>query len=172
MQALGTARLVLEPLTAAHAEALFEPLSDPRLYAFIAEDPPASLEALRARYRRLERRASPDGAEAWLNWAVLSRDDGRALGYVQAGVAAGVATIAYMLAPPAQGRGYAREAVAAAIDHLAAGGVARFRACVDTRNARSIALLAALGFTRAALRPGAEWIHGVLTDEAEYQLAR
>jgi RimJ/RimL family protein N-acetyltransferase len=103
---------------------------------------------------------------------VVRRDDGRGLGYVQAGVAEGVATLAYLLAVAAQRQGYAREAVGAVIGHLTAQGVARFRACVDTRNARSIALLEALGFACAVVRPGAEVIHGLVTDEAEYQRSR
>jgi L-amino acid N-acyltransferase YncA len=96
------------------------------------------------------------------------------LGYVQATVPVGgrEATIAYVLFVEAQGRGVAREAVGAMLEHLrAAYGVRSARATVDTRNARSMGLLEALGFTRVAVRVGAETMGEVLTDEAEYRLA-
>jgi len=170
MEVLQTARLRLEPLARGHAEALFAPLADHALYAYIAEEPPPDLDALRARFVRWEARRSPDGREAWLNWAVRTQADARAIGYVQATVRDdGTADVAYVLGRAAWGQGYGREAVAAMLAHLTPG-VATFVATVDTRNRPSIALLEALGFTRVAVRAGAEWIHGVLTDEAEYRL--
>jgi len=45
---LHTRRLVLEPLTPAHADELLAPLADPRLYVHVPQDPPVSLAALRA----------------------------------------------------------------------------------------------------------------------------
>jgi RimJ/RimL family protein N-acetyltransferase len=168
---LSTARLRLEPLEPRHADGLFEGLQHPAIYAFIADAPPASIDALRDRYARLARRVSPDGAEEWLNWALRGVEEERLLGYVQATLPEeGDASIAYVLVPEAWGRGYAREAVAAMMDHLgAAYGRAAVRATVDTRNARSVALLEALGFERVRVREGAEWIGGVSTDEAEYR---
>ena len=158
---LSTERLVLEPLEARHAEPLFEGLRDERIYDFLDEDPPESLEALRERYAYLARRQSPDGREAWLNWAVRVRELDRYAGYVQATVPpTGVALIAYVLFPPFWGEGYAREAVEAMNAHLAAHyAVRELRATVDARNARSIALLEKLGFTRT----------GQSGDEAEYR---
>jgi RimJ/RimL family protein N-acetyltransferase len=167
---LETARLRLEPLMRAHADALFAGLADARLYDYIAADPPASVDALRARFARWESRRSPDGAERWLNWAVCARADGRALGTVQATVYAdGRADVAYLIARAAWGCGYGREAVAAMIAALAHLGVRELRATVDTRNRASIALLTALGFVRVAVRVHAERIHGAWTDEAEYR---
>jgi ribosomal-protein-alanine N-acetyltransferase len=165
MQSLLTARLRLEPLMAAHADLLFAGLSDPRLYDYIPEPPPASVEVLRERYRRLESRLSPDSSEEWLNWLVSLRDPPRALGYVQATVYDDTsAEVAYVLLRDAWGAGYGREATAAMIDHLHThAGVRRFRATVDPRNRASVRLLEALGFTRVAL---------LAADDAEYQLRR
>lgn len=70
---IQNARLRLEPLSPDHAEVLFEGLRDRRLYSFIAEEPPASADALRARYTKLATRRSPDGADRWLNWAIRHR---------------------------------------------------------------------------------------------------
>ena len=81
---LQTRRLLLEPLTAAHAAELYENLLDRRLYTFIPRDPPTSGRALEDRYRRLSARRSPDGGEAWLNWAVRERETGRFVGALEA----------------------------------------------------------------------------------------
>src|SRR5881392_2854460 len=86
----------LEPQTAAHAEEMFELLSDPKIYRYEGK-PPSSLESLRERFQRLESRRSPDGREQWLNW-VIRLQGGEAAGYVQATVHEdGRAAIAYVL---------------------------------------------------------------------------
>jgi [ribosomal protein S5]-alanine N-acetyltransferase len=66
MRLLLTERLILEPLRVHHADALFHVLADPAIYTHEGQ-PPVSLDALRARYGRLEARVSSDGAEQWLN---------------------------------------------------------------------------------------------------------
>lgn len=116
---LETMRLTLVPLQAAHAALLFEGLRDESLYDFIGDEPPDSVESLRARYERLAGGKSPDGTEAWLNWAVWVLQESRYVGYVQATVKPGnVAEIAYVLFRAAWGKGYAREAVTAMTTHL------------------------------------------------------
>ncbi len=148
---IATRRLRLEPLRVEHAAALYEGLREPDLYRFTDDAPPPSLEWLEARYARLERRTSPDGLSRWLNWAIWAPEQGRHVGYVQATVdpPGDEAGIAYVLLSPYRGRGYAREAVAAMLAALAEDGVARFSATTDAANARSIALLQALGFRPA-----------------------
>ncbi len=140
------------------------------LYEFIGEGPPESIETLEARYRRLATRRSPDGLEAWLNWALWSPPEARHVGWLQATVHPDhSAHIAYVLFREDWGQGYAREAVMALLDHLRNDWcVTELRATVDTRNRRSIALLEALGFARGEVRVGAEEIRGVLADEVEY----
>lgn len=163
--------LRLEPLVPAHAAELFGGLQDPALYSFIADSPPVDVPALRARYERLATRQSPDGRQAWLNWAIWSLSDRAYVGYVQATVEAGGAQLAYVLFQPYWRRGYARAAVAEMMRLLRVEhGVTRFGARVDTRNVRSRSLLEALGFECVAIHPDAEEIHGRLSDEAEYRL--
>ena len=170
---MRTSRLRLEPLEERHAKRLFAGLQHEDLYRFISDRPPESVEALAERYRRLATRRSPDGREGWLNWAIVSTLTERDLGYVQATVHADrSAHVAYVLFPEFWGQGYAREAVATAIEHLRdEWAVTAIRATVDTRNRRSIALLEALGFERGAVRAAAEVIHGEPSDEVEYTLA-
>lgn len=145
---IPTERLRLEDLTPEHAEKLFDGLQDPSLYAFIDDEPPPSLDWLRARYERLATRRSPDGRERWLNWAIRIHRTGDYAGYVQATVRQdGTALLGYVLFGTAQGRGYGTEAVEATLRHLAAHErVAEARASVDPENAKSIALLERLGF--------------------------
>ncbi len=61
-------QLTLEPQREEHAESMFHGLLDEKLYEFIADLPPVSVDALRARYKKFEDRVSPDGSELWLNW--------------------------------------------------------------------------------------------------------
>ncbi len=151
MQTLITPRLVLEPRVAAHADALYPLLADPRQREF-HDDDPVSLDALRERFRKGESRRSPDGREQWLNWALLLRGgDASAIGFTQATVQEdGRAWIAYQVATALWGRGLASEAVSAMIEHLASHcAVSQCMATVDQRNERSWRLLERLGFLRA-----------------------
>ena len=141
--------LRLEVQTAAHAEEMFALLSDPKIYRYEGE-PPASLEWLRERFRKLESRLSPDGREKWLNW-VIRLESGEAAGYVQATVHEdGRAAIAYVLGSRFWDRGIGRAAVSTLIDILEREhGVRRITAVVKKANERSRLLLERLGFSGA-----------------------
>lgn len=150
MRQIETARLKLEPQTAAHAEEMFAVLSDPAIYEY-ENEPPISLDWLRARLSRLESRQSPDGTQQWLNWAIRLAD-GRLIGYVQASVFADRrAMIAYELGSAWWGRGLAHEATQAMIaelrDHY---GVEAISAVLKGKNLRSRRLLERLGFVVAS----------------------
>jgi ribosomal-protein-alanine N-acetyltransferase len=168
---LQTGRILLEPLAAYHAEMVFQGLTNPHLYEFIAEEPPRSVDDLRERFIRLESRRSPDGGEEWLNWVVFSKPVRNPRGYVQATISSTKANIAFVLFEDAWGQGLGREAVGITLTHLRDSyGVQTASATVDPRNRRSVRLLETLGFALVKTRTGAEWIHGILTDEAEYLL--
>lgn len=145
MQPIRTARLMLEPLSVAHAPAMFDLLRDPAIYTYLDFGPPPSLEHLVSVYRQLETRTSPDGSEQWLNWIVCAPAP---IGVVQATVRGEVAEVAYLLAPMSWGRGYAFEAVSAMLTALSP--LRRYYAKVDVANERSIRLLQRLGFTEVA----------------------
>jgi len=139
---IRTARLLLEPLTVAHAPAMFALLSDPAIYTYLDYGPPASLEHVQRVYAQLETRRSPDGSEEWLNWIVVR--DGVPIGVVQATIYPDrSANVAYILGSAHWGCGYAFEAVEAMLAELDG---CRLFATVDERNARSIRLLERLGF--------------------------
>ena len=96
MRVIETARFTLEPQIAAHAEEMFVVLSDPAIYEY-ENQPPPSIEWLRARFAKLETRLSANGHEQWLNW-VIRVPTSELIGYVQATVRpGGHAAIAYEL---------------------------------------------------------------------------
>ncbi len=149
MQTIQTPSLTLEPQVAAHAAEMFLVLSDPAIYEY-ENEPPASVEWLRVRFRKLETRQSADGTEQWLNW-VIRLPTSALIGYVQATIYAnGTAEIAYVLSSPYWGRGLAHQAVAAMIAELVAQyNVQRLLATLKRANRRSLRLLERLGFTQA-----------------------
>ena len=150
MRVIETAVCTLEPQLAAHAEAMFAVLSDPAIYEH-ENTPPASVDALRERYGKLETRRSGDGRERWLNW-VVRLPNGELTGYVQATVHAdGRAAVAYEFASRYWGRGLARAAVEAMIGELVAYyGVRTLSAVLKRSNERSRRLLERLRFALAS----------------------
>ncbi|MGZ3675328.1 MAG: GNAT family N-acetyltransferase [Ktedonobacterales bacterium] len=168
---LTTTRLLLEPLVAAHAPDLFPLLQDDRLYTYIPQEPPLSVDALAARYRRLAARRSPDGQHIWLNWVARLQAAQMYVGTFEATIEPDrTALLAYMIFPPHQGKGYAREGSTAVLEHLVRDyGVRLVAAEIDTRNGASIGVVEALGFVRVAERRAADFFKGSVSDEYRYE---
>lgn len=168
---LTTKRLLLEPLVVAHAPDLFPLLQDDRLYTYIPQEPPLSVEALAARYHRLATRRSPDGHQIWLNWVARLQAGHTYVGTFEATIEPDrTALLAYMIFPPHQGQGYAREGCAAVLDHLLRDYGARLVAAeIDTRNRASIGVVEALGFVRVAEQRAADFFKGSVSDEYRYE---
>jgi [ribosomal protein S5]-alanine N-acetyltransferase len=164
---LQTQRLALEPLTPGHADELLAPLADPRLYRYVPQDPPESLEKLRERFVFLSTRRSPVGDQLWLNWVMRDRHDGQCCGRVQATVNTEArAWIAYEVFPERWGRGLATEACGRMLEWLIDTlDVQQFAAEVDSLNSASLRLLDRLGFQRVALREAADQFKGRVSDE-------
>jgi len=150
VRVIQTGNLTLEPQTAAHAEEMFAVLSDPAIYEY-ENEPPPSLEWLRARFTKLESRLSANGQEQWLNW-VIRVPTSELIGYVQATVHADArAAIAYELSSAYWGRGLARQAVQAMVSELVGHYRVRSLSSVLKReNLRSMRLLERLGFSPAS----------------------
>ena len=112
MRPLVASHCTLEPLVVAHSRELFSVLSDPAIYEF-ENEPPPSESWLAERYAKLERRASADGSQVWLNWA-LRLPSSELAGYVQATLLrSGAALVAYELASRHWRKGIASSAVSA-----------------------------------------------------------
>ena len=151
--AIETARLRLEPIGERHFEDLAALRAGPEVMATMKDGPETRAEtgATLARYRETWR------AHGFGIWAVVERASGGFLGECGfwlrddgLGVALRVA-----LAASARGRGLAREAAAAALDYgFVVAGLERIVAVARQDNARSHALLEALGMTLLATRAG------------------
>ncbi|MGH7747678.1 MAG: GNAT family N-acetyltransferase, partial [Candidatus Dormibacteria bacterium] len=134
---LTTARLRLVPLVAADTEDLLPVLGDERLYRFIGGGPPSPAD-LRSRFSTWQSRIAPDGSELWLNWTVRLLADDVAVGYLQATVAEGEATIAYVIGTSWSGSGVATEAVRGMVQLLRDRlGVIRIVAHIHPQHAAS-----------------------------------
>ncbi|MEQ5841853.1 GNAT family N-acetyltransferase [Paraburkholderia acidicola] len=169
---MSTSRIRLEPLAVSHAATMFDGLSDPACYRYIPDEPPGNVEDLAARYRMLERRRSPDGTEAWLNWVLIDLD-GKAHGYAQATVDLNSkeAWVAYFVFSTSQRQGYAKEALGGLLPALReAYDIARFNAAIDTRNVASIRLVESLGFVLTQVVKNADEFKGSVSDEYHYSL--
>lgn len=151
MRIITTPTLILEPQTVAHAEEMFAVLCDPAIYEY-ENEPPPSLDWLRARFAKLEARQSADGQQLWLNW-VIRLPTSELIGFVQATVRPnGNAGIAYVLASAYWGRGLARDAVAALMTALVERyRVRTFAAVLKRENFRSVKLLGRLAFSLATV---------------------
>lgn len=165
-----TARLTLEPITGAHAEALFVPMQAPAMYEWISVAPPTTVEALRARWSRIESRLSPTGDAASLGWAARRTADGVYVGKLDAEVnAAHVAeNVGYLVFPAFWGRGYATEALAGVVARLEDHGVHELHALVTQGNEASERVLVRSGFTRVRVIPNNDEIRGVKVDDVAY----
>jgi RimJ/RimL family protein N-acetyltransferase len=100
---------------------------------------------LRDRYVRQLRGHSPDGRETWLNWMVRRRDTRELVGAVQATVTQDAADVAWVIAVPHQGEGFAREAAGAMAGWLRDRGVARLTAHIHPDHTASGAVARAIG---------------------------
>ena len=123
---LRTQRLDLEPLRVEHAEEMAAVLDDEQLYVFIGGSPP-TVDDLRERYRRQVVGRSADGTQRWFNWILRRRQDGHAVGFVQATTTSGpdspAAEVAWVVGTAYQGHGYAGEASRAMVSRLRELGV-------------------------------------------------
>jgi RimJ/RimL family protein N-acetyltransferase len=150
---IRTQRLLLEPLVAAHADILFDSLCDERIYRWIESGGPKDLSQLRSKWQRSEARLSPDGDEAWLNWAIRLEKEGPYIGKLDAELDSpiNVTNVGFVLFPKYWGYGYATEALLGVTTVLVAHGITRMRATVSTPNMASARVLEKAGFTRGNL---------------------
>ncbi|WP_371168944.1 GNAT family N-acetyltransferase [Aliiroseovarius sp. 2305UL8-7] len=132
--------------TTAHAEGLFAALSDPRIYQYLDEYPPASVQAVEDRIKRLMVGGPPDRSEVWLNWSVFLGPT--IIGYTQATIEHDhEASIAYVLSPEVWGTGIAQRATELMIEELQSQhSIAQLTADTDQDNFASQGLLLRLAF--------------------------
>ena len=171
---LETPRLALEPLTRAHAAEMFEALADPELYTYLPLSLPESVEALAERYARLARGYPDTEDELWLNWVVRDRATGAAIGHVQATIYEDLtADLTCVLAAGSWGRGFASEALRAALGELwGRHGVERVEIALDNRNLRGALVAERLGFSVVDVREARDYHTARPTSEVLLALTR
>ncbi len=169
---LETPRLCLEPLSVTHAEALFHGLSNPALYDFVPQDPPASPDELRNRFARVLK-GPADGRAIWRNWAVKIRQNDRYAGFIETTIRQDKSVyLAYFIFAAIWRQGIGHEGVHAVLDHLRAAYEAKeVIAEMDTRNLASIGLVESLGFMRIGETENADFFKGQVSNEYCYRLA-
>jgi RimJ/RimL family protein N-acetyltransferase len=146
---MASSRLDIEPLAIGHAERMYEGFADRRLYEWVDAAPPASLSELVARFAGVMNPYARPG-ELWLNWAIVRREDGAAVGVVEVTLRDDrIAYLACYVFPRYTRQGYGREACAAAIAHLwRAYDAQEVRIEMDYRNVPARCLAESLGFVR------------------------
>lgn len=166
---IGTPRLLLDPLRATDAAELFAYRSDPRVALFQGWVP-ASLDEVHAFI--VAQAARPIPSAGWQQLAVRHRDDDELLGDIGIRFPASVddeaVELGVSIKPSAQGRGHAREAMAAMIGQaFGSWGCRRLVCSVDPRNNASVALCRSLGLRQEAhhvesLRFRGEWVDDLI----------
>lgn len=164
MTILRTERLILRHARPEDVEPFHEILSDPRAMRYWSTPPHRTLDETREWVKSM----AGDSPELRADFVVEL--DGRVIG--KAGCYR-LPEIGYILHPDAWGKGYAREALTAVIDHIfATRDVAALRADVDPRNEASIGLLTRLGFTETHRAKGTWQVGDELCDSVYFALAR
>jgi RimJ/RimL family protein N-acetyltransferase len=153
----------------ADAPALFEVFGDAEVMRYWSAPPMPDVEEARA---YAERSRHYFAQRLALQWAIVRREDERAIGSValfEIRRAQGRCSLGYTLGRAHWRRGLAREAVALALD-VAFGALAlrRVEADADPRNLPSAKLLAALGFVHEGTLRERWLVDGETQDSAIY----
>lgn len=163
---LQTDRMVLEPITEAHAQELLELFSDERLHTFVPFVVPTPQQQ-QERCARWAKRISREGDEIYLNWAARHRESKKIIGHFQSGYKSlSTASIGYVLAKDFQGQGLAFEALKEILRFLGVTlKIREVRAWSDTRNVASHRLAARLGMKQVEFIKDADFFKGATSDE-------
>jgi [ribosomal protein S5]-alanine N-acetyltransferase len=167
---IQTRRLDLRPIVAGDADAAFADARDPRMYRYLQQRPPATLDDLRILYARWAG-GSHDPRMIWLNWIAVERSSKERIGLLQAtiDVSARTATIGYSIFARFQGRRFAREAIEAMLARLKArDDIDRAVAEISEPNVYSRAVIESLDFTVTGRISGTGREDGRICDDVVY----
>ena len=161
---IRTERLLLRRARPDDAEAFHAIMSDPHAMRYWSTPPHASLDETREWVASMVERS----VDVCNDFVVEL--NGRCVG--KAGCYA-LPEIGYILHPDHWGRGYAREAMAAAIAHIfATTDIEKLIADVDPRNEPSMGLLLRLGFAETHRKAGTWQVGDELCDSVYFALPR
>jgi RimJ/RimL family protein N-acetyltransferase len=167
---LVTARLQIDALRPADAEALFAYRADPVVARFQGWCP-ADLAEVRG---FIEAQSSEPIPVGWFQRAIRLRDEDGLIGDLGLNLpedAEGSVEFGVSIAPAHQGKGYASEAVRAVFEQVFGPfGRHRIHASVDPRNLACMALLRGLGMRQEAHHRESLWLQGEWVDDVIFAL--
>jgi RimJ/RimL family protein N-acetyltransferase len=168
---IATPRLLIRPLTAADAPAVYAYQSRPDVCRYIPYSP-RTLDQVSERISAARSTLDEPGQAVVLG--VVRRDDDVLVGDVMLAWTSrkhGSGEIGYVLNPAYFGNGYATEAANAMLSLGFDGlGLHRIIARVDARNSASAAVLQRLGMRQEAYLRENEWFKDEWTDEIDFAL--
>ena len=170
---LTTERLVLRPLTHQDAPALFAVFSDPAVVRYWSAEPWTDISfAETAIARAMESYRD----ETDIRFAIELAETGELIGTVNLHHFFNQnnrCELGYALGSRHWGKGYATEAIAAALEHgFHAAKLNRIEADIDPRNSASARVLEKLGFRKEGYMPQRWLVHGQYADTVNYGLLR
>jgi ribosomal-protein-alanine N-acetyltransferase len=174
MRTLCSERLILEPVNARNARALWRILGAPDLRRF------QDIPRLRAEEFERQVRARPRVLEARVTgrfeWLLQRGDPPESIGWVSLRVnerAPDVGEIGYSLVETARGLGYATEALETIVgEAFRVSELGELQACCVPENTASRAVLLRVGFDEVRLLRGGAMIRGRHVDVLLYSVAR
>lgn len=170
---LTTERLVLRPLTQQDAPALFAIYSDPAVVRYWSAEPWTDISFAEA---AIARALECYRDETDIRFAVELAETGELIGTVNLHHFFNQnrrCELGYALGSAHWGKGYATEAITAALDHgFRAVDLNRIEADIDPRNRPSAKVLEKLGFRKEGHMPQRWLVHGEFADTDFYGLLR
>lgn len=148
-QPFETPRLVLEPIQEAHTDEVFDQLQDTRMYEYISNISPMSIEEIRQQFKQLQQQFGLWNEDTLLlNWMIRLKPENSLIGRIAICVYDNAdAWISFEIYPDFWGNGYASEACKKALEVLEMHFKIEFiKARVDARNLPAITLLRNLQF--------------------------
>ncbi len=174
MNRIETARLILEPVTAANAMMLWRIMQSAHLREY--QDVPRHTRD--EFQRRVEARPKHFDTRALgrFEWLVVARESNQAIGWVSLRVGdggRGTAEIGYSILATHRGTGYASEASGAVVDYaFERSDLRQVDACCVPANAASRRLLARIGFQEIRVQRNGAIVRGRPVDIVIFELQR
>lgn len=170
---LTTDRLILRPMTMLDAADLFAVFSDPAVVRFWSAEPWTSVSFAED---SIERALEAYRSQSEVRFGIELAATGALIGTVNLHHIFPQnrrCEIGYALGSPHWGKGYATEALEAAIDYgFHELRLNRIEADIDPRNDASAGVLERMGFRKEGFMPERWFVHGEMADTVNYGLLR
>ena len=167
---IQTARLTLRPFEPQDFDAFAALQGDAEVARWLYNEPLGRKEA-RELFDRKRAGSALQAEGDWLSCAIVEEATGTAVGdlaFNWVSEAHRTGEIGFLVAPAAQGKGYATEAAGALLNWAFAAGYHRVIGRLEARNVASARVLEKLGMRREGLLVENEWVKGEWQSELVY----